>query len=143
MTYLILLIATFGLLACVLAYVSALRSTLKLAILPVFLVSVVLGYDYYLDEIGKPAPIELPPEANYVAHRVTKDETILVWLTTEEGDRLYVIPYSREAAKELEEAKDKAEEGQKQSIKAEKEDGGGQALTTGDAVDLDKHSQTK
>lgn len=143
MTYLILLVITFGLLACALAYVSTLRSVIKLVILPVFLVTVALGYDHYLREIGKPAAIALPAEAHYVAHRVTNDDTILVWLRTSEGDRLYIIPYSRDAAKELEQAKGKAEEGKEQSVKTEITKGGGQALTTGDAIDLDKHDQTK
>ena len=143
MTYLVLLIACFGLLACLLAYVSDLKSVLKLTILPTFLVAVAVGHNFFLEEIGKPAAVELPEKSNYVAHRITNEDTILVWLRTEDTDRLYVIPYTRASAKELEEAQSKSEEGLEQGVETDVSDNGDVSLVTGDALDLDSFNQTK
>ena len=143
MTILIVLIVMFGLAAAALTYTSKLKSYIKLGILPIFILTTTMGYTYFLEEVGKPAARALPAEADYVFHRVTSDDTIIVWLTDVGGDRLYVIPYSREAAKELEEAKKRAEEGISQSIKTNDNPRGQQTLSTSDSLDLDSQPETK
>ena len=145
MTELVVLIALLGLGLTFLTYTSRLSKLLKLAILPLFLFSTFTGYTYFLDEVGKPANRELPEVAQYVFHRITSEDTIIVWLKEEEGfDRLYVIPYSREAAKELEEAKEKSEAGQSQDIvKVDEEAGTSQDFVTSDHVDQGTQIETK
>lgn len=143
MTSLITTVVLFGLFACYLAYVSKLRALLKLLILPTFMVSVIVGYSYFLEEVGKPANLALPEEALYVAHRITNEDTIILWLLTEDSERLYVIPYSREAAKELEEARQGAEGGRGQSVSAEDGANGEQSIKSGDALDISHRNLTK
>ena len=143
MTILIVLIVMFGLAAATLTYTSKLKSYIKLGILPIFILSTMTGYAYFLEEVGKPADRSLPAEATYVFHRVTAEDTIIVWLTDVGDDRLYVIPYSREAAKELEEAKQKSEAGNAQSIKTNDNPRGQQTLSTSDSLDLDSQPETK
>lgn len=143
MTSLVVLVALLGLFACCLAYVSKLRAPVKLLILPAFMVAVVVGYSYFLEEIGKPASIPLPEESQYVAHRITHEDTIIVWLIAEGDERLYVIPYSREAAKELEEARKKTQEGKGQSVTTKDGADGHQSIKTGEALDLETDSITK
>lgn len=142
MINLIVVISLFGLLACYLAYVSGLRTSMKLSILPVFLVGVVIGYLYFLEEVGKPAAIPLPEKSLYVAHRITKEDTIIVWLRTDE-DRLYIIPYTREAAKELEIAREGLENGDEQQVEVREDTDGGETLSTGTAIGLTHETLTK
>jgi hypothetical protein len=54
-----------------------------------------------------------------------------------------VLPYSREAAQELEEAKKKSEKGNAQSIKTNDNPRGQQTLSTSDSLDLDSQPETK
>ena len=143
MTVLVVLIVMFGLAAAALTYTSKLKSYIKLGILPIFILTTTMGYTYFIEEVGKPADRALPAEADYVFHRVTSEDTIIVWLTDVGGDRLYVIPYSREAAKELEEAKKRAEEGIAQSIKTNDNPRGQQTLSTSDSLDLDSQPEIK
>lgn len=129
----------------VLVYTSNLKVLVKLSTLPLLLVMSLLAYGFFLEEVGKPFDHVLPKESTYVFHRVTSEDTIVVWLR-EDGDneRLYVIPYTREDAKTLEEAKSKSEEGQEQTVRAgsvegndEKEGEGGQLSIEGSDVNLD------
>ena len=143
MTILIVLIVMFGLASAALTYTSKLKSYIKLGILPIFILTTTMGYTYFLEEVGKPAARALPAEANYVFHRVASDDAIIVWLTDAGGDRLYVIPYSREAAKELEEAKKKSENGNAQSIKTTDNPRGQQTISTGDSLNLETQPETK
>lgn len=143
MTSLIIITVLFGLFACYLAYVSRLRAPIKLLILPAFMVGVVLGYLHFLEEVGKPASIPLPDEAFYVAHRITNEDTIIIWLLTEEDERLYVIPYTREAAKELEEARQGKEGGRDQSVTSETTQSGERSVKTGDALNISYGNVTK
>ena len=144
MTSLIVIVTVFGLFACYLAYVSRLRASAKLLILPTFMIAVVVGYMYFLEEIGKPASIPLPEEAVYVAHRITNEDTIIVWLMTEEDERLYVIPYTREAAKELEDAREGSQEGKSQSITAEEGQNGEQSIKSdGEIIGFEYRGITK
>ena len=96
MTVLIVLIVMFGLAAAALTYTSKLKSYVKLGILPIFILTTMTGYTYFLEEVGKPADRALPAEANYVFHRVTAEDTIIVWLTDAGDDRLYVKPKSKD-----------------------------------------------
>ena len=144
MTNLTVVVTLFGLFACYLAYVSRLRTSAKLLILPTFMIAVVVGYMYFLEEIGKPASIPLPEEAAYVAHRITNEDTIIVWLMTEEDERLYVIPYTREAAKELEEAREGSQEGKGQSITVEEGQNGEQSIKSdGEIIGFEYRGITK
>jgi len=146
MTELVVLIALLGFGLVFLTYTSNTSKLIKLAILPLFLFSTDAGYSYFLDEVGKPAQRDLPETAEYVFHRITSEDTIIVWLREEEGfDRLYVIPYSREAAKELEEAKEKSEEGTGQNISTTRTNGTsrGQSLEANDRLELDDHTYSK
>ena len=143
MTVLIVLIITFGLAAAALAYTSRLKSYIKLGILPVFILTTMTGYAYFLEEVGKPADRALPAEANYVFHRVTSEDTIIIWLVDAGEDRLFVIPYTREAAKELEEAKKKSEAGNAQAIESTNKPKGQQTLASKDTIDLDSQPEAK
>ena len=143
MTVLIVLIITFGLAAAALAYTSRLKSYIKLGILPVFILTTMTGYAYFLEEVGKPADRTLPAEANYVFHRVTSEDTIIIWLVDAGEDRLFVIPYTREAAKELEEAKKKSEAGNAQAIESTNKPKGQQTLASKDTIDLDSQPEAK
>ena len=142
MTNLVIIVVLFGLSACALAYVSKLKATVKLTILPLFMVGVVVGYLYFLEEIGKPAAIPLPEKSLYVAHRVTNEDTIIVWLRTDE-DRLYVIPYTRESAKELEAAREGVENGEEQQVTVQEDTDGGEKISTGTAIGLTHETLTK
>jgi len=146
MTELVVLIALLGFGLAFLTYTSSISKFIKLAILPLFLFSTATGYSYFMDEVGKPAQRDLPETAEYVFHRITPEDTIIVWLREEGGfDRLYIIPYSREAAKELEEAKEKSEGGTGQNISTTRTKGAseGQSLETNDRLDLDSHIHSK
>ena len=143
MTNLIIITVLFGLFACYLAYVSRLRAPIKLLILPAFMVGVVLGYLHFLEEVGKPANIPIPEKALYVAHRITNEDTIIIWLLTEEDERLYVIPYTRDAAKELEEAREGKENGRDQGVTSETTESGEQSVRTGDALNISYGNVTK
>jgi hypothetical protein len=143
MTNLIITVVLFGLFACFLAYVSRVRALVKLLVLPAFMVGVTLGYWYFLEEIGKPANIPLPEESEYVAHRITNEDTIIVWLLFEGEDRLYVIPYTRAAAKALEDARQGEEEGTEQSIFSADTPTGESAVTSGEAISLPRGGLNK
>ena len=109
-------IVTTGLILLVLVsflcYYSRILFVAKLITLPVFFIFSGLVTYHYLDNLGKPIERPLPETFGYQHHRYVGEETIYVWLTTEEkGDLLYAIPYSRETAKALEEAKEERDEG--------------------------------
>jgi hypothetical protein len=99
-----------------LTYTSETYRIIKLIALPVFLIASLVSYIFYLEDRGNPSVGYIPENSQYVFHRVTNEETIVIWITTEKGDRLYVIPYSRESAKELEGAREKSEEGELQRV---------------------------
>jgi len=126
----ILLVVTL----CILTYYSYTNKFVKLLALPLLLSLFFTSYNHYLSEMGKPFPFPLPEEAEYVFHKITSEDTILVWLSDEEsGDRLYVIPYTREAAKELQEAKEKGEEGIPQQITSTQQPSGEYTVNTEDS----------
>lgn len=89
-----------------LGYTSSMHKSIKMLSLPLFfLLASMVGWTYY-DNLGAPIQRDVPEKFEYVAHKVTGTEFIHVYLYTEErGDRLYVIPYTRDAAKELAKAK--------------------------------------
>lgn len=89
-----------------LGYTSSMHKSIKMLSLPLFLLlASMVGWTYY-DNLGAPIQREVPEKFEYVAHKVTGTEFIHVYLYTKErGDRLYVIPYTRDAAKELAKAK--------------------------------------
>lgn len=90
-----------------LAYASYLNGFLKLIALPIALAITVSSIKLYYESLGKPNSFGLPEKAEYIAHRITNQDEIVVWLITEkQGDRLYIIPYNRENAKKLQEAEE-------------------------------------
>lgn len=95
-----------------LGYTSSMHKLIKLLALPLFLaLSGLVGWNYH-DNLGAPIAREIPEKFDYVAHKVTGDEYIHVYIYTKErGDRLYIIPYTRDAARELAKAKEMAEQG--------------------------------
>jgi hypothetical protein len=103
-----------------LTYTSRIHLAFKLATLPLTIVLATLGGVYYLDNLGAPLAKPLPSEFKYQAHVIDGD-TLFVWISTEErGERLHTIPYERETAKALEEAKEEKEEG-KEALVTEEE----------------------
>ena len=98
-------------LVCVLTYTSKVYQIVKFTVLPTLLVLSVFTVIHYLDNLGSPLDRPVPDEFAYKAHLIEGD-FIYVWTHTEEkGHKLYVVPYDREKAKELEEAKDMQENG--------------------------------
>ena len=105
------------LLTCLLAfavYNSAMHFMFKAAVFPLLIVVSLLGWRLYVDRLG--APIDGPPKNGftYVFHTAGNGgEVIFLWVKTREiGQRLHVLPYSRELMKELEEAKKEGTEGE-------------------------------
>jgi hypothetical protein len=90
-----------------LTYYSNAPVWLKLVIFPILLIALILGKTIFTDGLG--APIDAIPESDfqYIHHAAGQGgETIFVWIHTKErGNRLHVIPYSREVMEELEKAK--------------------------------------
>jgi len=136
-----ILVLTLFILFCALTYYSTLDKYLKLIVLPVLMLFSLAGYAHYVGELGKPYPYGLPEGSTYVFHKVTHEGTILVWLSEKEAaDRLYVIPYSREAAKELQGAQERAEGGKVQSIVTTERPGGDLKIESEDFVSPDEEN---
>ena len=114
-------IVSFGiillLLICSLVYTSRLFFVVKLLCFPVFLGLSYMVYDHYTYYLGAPVEKDLPDEFAY-RHHMLETETILVWIKEDRGERLYLIPYDRELAKKLEEAKEMQEQGGNPSVTA-------------------------
>ena len=112
------IITISGLLVCCLVayllYYSSVHWLIKLVSLPVTLVfTATMVYTAY-DRMG--APIERMPvgEFEYVHHIVSSTgEFIYIWVYTDDrGNRLHAVPYNRETAKELNQAKKQEEKGE-------------------------------
>ena len=95
---------------CFLVYASQVSKLVKTSAVSICFLSGLMTYEHYVTALG--APIQAIPtgDFNYVNHRISGDDLIYVWIVTEDrGDRLYVFPYSRDAARQLEQAKEKKE----------------------------------
>jgi hypothetical protein len=112
------IITISGLLVCCtvayLLYYSSVHWLIKLVSLPITLVfTATMVYTAY-DRMG--APIERMPvgEFEYVHHSVSSaGDFIYIWVYTDErGNRLHAVPYDRETAKELNQAKKQEEKGE-------------------------------
>lgn len=130
-----LIIAFFvihAILLSVLVYQSRTNREIKIVFLSAILVSGAAALDFYKERLG--APIEgLPTKFLYVHHESTA-ENIYVWGSVEGvGNRLYVIPFSKEVAEKLEEAEEKSDGGQPQE--ATTSSAGGQRHAIG--IELD------
>ena len=114
------LIVVSGLFVCVvvayLVYNSRAHWFAKLLALPLVLALTTTMVYTALDRMG--APIEAQPigKFKYLHHALSADGgEIFIWIYTQErGHRLHVVPYSRETAKALNEAKQKANDGKQQ-----------------------------
>lgn len=106
-----------------LMFYSTLGKFLKATALSLSLVLGLLVQAHYQDQLGKPIPTYPTGEFLYVHHE-TQGDSIKLWAwSEEEGDRLYIFPYSQETAQKLAEAQDKAEEGVEQSGEFSGDDG--------------------
>lgn len=94
------------------------------------LLSVATGYDYK-QRLGSPILSPPPAKVLYI-HHTTTQEFIIVWTLEGKSNKLYQIPYSREAAKDLEKAKDKTEAGQPTELEAVRTDEGDYRFETRD-----------
>ena len=106
-----------------LMFYSTLGKFLKATALSLSLVLGLLVQEHYQDQLGKPIPTYPTGEFLYVHHE-TQGDSIKLWAwSEEEGDRLYIFPYSQETAQKLAEAQEKAEEGVEQSGEFSGDDG--------------------
>lgn len=91
-----------ALVIAILSYASKAPTWIKLAVLPLFLVIVVLGYTHYVDLLGSPVPTRPVGMQHYVQHIITADKKIVIWVwSNERGHRLHRYPYNREDAAKL------------------------------------------
>jgi len=122
MTLIIIFFVLHSLALCYLAYTSNILRVIKGVLLTFLVLTGALAFDYYKDRLG--APIEgYPPEFIYVHHRIIGDN-IELWVDFEDGDsRVYIFPYSQEAAEELQEAQEQTEQGNPQEGKFEPPEG--------------------
>lgn len=109
-----------GLFVCVvvayLVYNSQAHWFAKLIALPLVIALTATMVYTALDRMGAPIEAEPKGEFAYLHHTLSANgEKIFIWIYTEErGNRLHVIPYKRETAKALNDAKQKAKQGEKQ-----------------------------
>ena len=92
-------------------YKSNWSDVVKMTVLPLAIAfSGLVGY-HYLDSLGK--PINKVPEGQweYVWHEAYGNE-IHLWAISDGDSRLYVVPYSEEIRKELEEAQEREGKGE-------------------------------
>lgn len=102
-------------------YYSNMMYLIKAASLPMLLLFSGAVTVHYVDNLGAPIKRPIPLEFEYIHHKIA-GESILVWIYTEErGERLYEIPYDRETAKAMEEAKEGTEEGERKRMKGRPE----------------------
>lgn len=117
--------AILSILVAFTVYSSRAHKALKGITLVTLVVLGVFLYDEYKERLG--APIDVLPtyEFTYI-HHVANTEFITLWAWDKEhGHRLYKFPYSQDAAKELEQAKQKTANGNPQT---------GQFKTSGDTT---------
>jgi hypothetical protein len=151
------IITISGLLVCCtvayLLYYSSVHWLVKLIALPVTLVfTATMVYTAY-DRMGAPIKNKPVGEFEYVHHVVSQDgRFIYVWVYTDErGNRLHAIPYDRQTAKELNQAKKQEEKGEQMvgEFKIEEESSGGDDIerqilrVSPDTIKIDKENFTK
>ena len=122
MTLIIVFFILHAVALCYLAYTSRISKVIKSVLLSFLVITGAFALDFYKDRLG--APIEgYPPKFIYVHHRIVSDN-IELWVDFEEAEpRLYVFPYSQEAAEELQKAKEKSEGGTPQTGEFESQTG--------------------
>jgi len=106
-TLFIIIIAITCIYTASLIYYSNASFILKLIALPTQLAFFIFMSYQLILLAGAPINDEPNGKFNYVHHEITdKGNTILLWMhTSERGHRLYKLPYDREKAKKLEQAK--------------------------------------
>ena len=109
---------TYGLLVTAvvfLVFYSSLSKIIKASTLTLAVLLGVFVQDHYLDQLGK--PIEAYPSSEFVyVHHTQTGDFIKLWVWKEGlGDRLHIIPYTQETAKELEDAAKETKKGKPQS----------------------------
>lgn len=97
-----------------LIFYSPLNKAIKTIALTVLILLGLTTQEHYIDQLGR--PIELHPDGSFVyVHHVVQGDNIFLWVWTENnGNRIHSIPYTQETAKELQDGKEKAENGVEQ-----------------------------
>jgi len=106
MNLILSLVVLFAITIAFLTYRSDSHWSLKSVVLPIFLIIALLGYEHYVDHLGKPLLEKPKGDYEYHHHVVTSESNIIAWVRNRDGEhRLYKFPYNREDAKKLEKAK--------------------------------------
>ena len=97
-----------------LVYHSKAHYAVKAAVFPALIAAIIFGAVIYQDRLG--APINsIPKEGFYYVHHQAGEggEVIYIWVwTADRGQRLHIIPYTRELMEQLMEAGGRAADGQ-------------------------------
>lgn len=111
MTLIYILYALLSGLVVFLVFYSSLNKFVKALALTAMLLLGLNTQSYYISQLGK--PIDAFPVGDFVyVHHEPQDDFIYLWVWTEDdGNKLHVIPYSAETAKELQKGKEKAADG--------------------------------
>lgn len=95
---------------CFLLYKSRAALAIKASAVALCFVFGLFAYKHYVEVLGAPIVGMPVGEFEYLHHRVGGDSMIYLWVySPDDGDRLYVFPYDRDTAKELEQASGRAE----------------------------------
>ena len=96
----------------ILVYHAKIDFILKLSVLPFAIFFLVVCAIWITDNIGAPIAGTPKNEFEYIHHELNGTKEIYIWVFEKKrGSRVYVIPYDRERAKELEKGKTKKNEG--------------------------------
>lgn len=98
-----------------LVYYSSLGRTFKASALTLAVLLGVFAQSHYIKQLGSPIH-EYPADGFVYVHHTAEGDFIKLWVWLEDrGDRLYIIPYTQETVKALEEAKEETAIGNPQS----------------------------
>ena len=95
----------------IIIYYSKTNFIFKLIVLPFTVAFFIFLVNILYDIMGAPLEGFPPDEFNYIHHRaINRGEQILLWVNVDNKDRLYIFDYNREDMKELEKAREQAQE---------------------------------
>jgi hypothetical protein len=115
-----------------LVYWSNAHWSIKVSVLVALLLTGVMAYENYVNSLGTPILAKPDGQVGYVYHIIGGDPAVItLWaFDTEFRHKLYQYPFTREDAKQLEEAKNRSEQGPPQQLDYESTDGvGGPGLS--------------
>jgi len=84
-------------------YASRAHYIVKLSALLGFLLIGMFAFNVYVEQLGAPIPSRPEGEHGYVWHVITPESKIIIWTTSEKGNRIYIYDYDRDEAAKLEE----------------------------------------